>query len=111
MLSEVALEADDPDAVVGGVQALESREGPVGGAVVDEDQLEGRVERLERRDRPCVQLLERGRLVEDGDDDREVGLGARALARRGRRQLLSLGHMQGSSLTHEACSPAGPGVS
>ncbi len=73
MLSEVALEAHRPNARIGAVQTLERRKGPVGRAVVDEDQLERARPRIERGDRAAVQLVERAGLVVDGDDDGKIG--------------------------------------
>ncbi len=72
VLAEVALEADGAHACIGRVEALELREGAVGRAVVDEDQLVRTVERVERGDRPPVQLVERSRLVVERDDDGDV---------------------------------------
>src|SRR5436190_12847295 len=72
MLAEIPLEAHRANARVGAVQPLEHRERPVRGAVVDEDQLERPRPRLERGERPPVELFHAARLVEDGDDDRDV---------------------------------------
>ena len=47
VLAEVPLEADRPHPRVGCVQALEHGEGAVGGAVVDEDELERPAEPVE----------------------------------------------------------------
>ncbi len=73
VLAEVLLQADDADSVVGGVYPLELREGRVGRAVVDEDQLEAAARRVERLDRPLVQLAQAGTLVVDRDHDRDRG--------------------------------------
>ncbi len=72
MLPEVALESHGPHACVPVVDPLERSEGPVGRAVVDEDQLEGAWPRVERRERPPVQLFDTGDLVEERDDHRDV---------------------------------------
>ena len=72
VLAEVPLEADCSDARIGLVELLEHCEGAVRRPVVDEDQLERTVEGVERRHGPAVELVQRRRLVEQGDDDREV---------------------------------------
>ena len=71
VLAEVALEAHGVDARVGRVQALDRGPGAVGGAVVDEDQLERPA--VERRYGAPVELLDRAFLVQERDDDREGG--------------------------------------
>ena len=73
MLAEVALEPHRAHARVAAVQALQRREGAVRRTVVDEDELERTRSGVERRDRPAVELVDRGGLVEDGHDDREIG--------------------------------------
>src|SRR6266511_6335818 len=73
MLAEVALETHRTNARVGAVQTLERGKGAVGGAIVDEDELEGAWTRLERGDRPAIELLDRPGLVVEGDDYREIG--------------------------------------
>ena len=54
------------------VEALEQREGAVGGAVVDVDDLERPAEPVECGHGTPVELVERGRLVVERDDDREL---------------------------------------
>ena len=62
MLAEVAPEADGADARRrAACRRSSSAKRAVGRAVVDEDQLEGPAELLERRDRAPVQLVERRR--------------------------------------------------
>ena len=70
VLAEVALEADGAHARVGRVQALDDRPGGVARAVVDEHELVVGV--AERGRRAPVELLERRRLVQERDDDREA---------------------------------------
>ena len=73
MLSEVALEPHRTHAGIATVQALQRCEGAVRRAVVDEDQLERARAGIERRNGSSVELVHRRRLVEQGDDDRDVG--------------------------------------
>ena len=70
VLAEVALEADGAHARVGGVQPLDRGPGPVGRAVVDEDQLERLA--VERRDGAPVELVDRALLVQERDDDGQI---------------------------------------
>jgi hypothetical protein len=72
VLAEVSLEAHGSNARISIVQALHDGEGAVGGTVVDEDQLERPRVGVDRRDRPSVELLDRARLVEERDNDRDV---------------------------------------
>jgi hypothetical protein len=92
MLAEVALEADDTDARVVLVELVELREGAVAGTVVDEDQLEADRGALERVDRAPVKLVHRLGLVEDRNDDGDVGNGLGQRRSRGRRDDVDLGH-------------------
>src|SRR5215207_4821024 len=69
VLPEVPLEADSANPVVRAAQALDLAPGPVGGAVVHEDQLVRPRELLQRRGRTGVQLGDRGRLLEHRHDD------------------------------------------
>ena len=92
VLAEVPLEANGPHAAVSLVDPLEPGEGAVAGAVVDEDDLVGPSERVEGRDRPPVELVDAPLLVEDGDDDRQVGRGS-VLVKAPR-------HGRGASLRH-----------
>ena len=96
MLPEVALEADGPHARVVVVQALERGEGAVGRAVVDEDELEGAAELVEGLHGAAVELLERGRLVEERDDDRELRLRVRLGRPGGLGERIGLGHRHGN---------------
>ena len=98
VLAEAALETDGADAGVVGVQALERGERAVGGAVVDDDDLERPAERLELRDRAPQELVERPRLVQHGDDDGQLW--------RGRRLALGggLGPRQDVGLRHPSVS-------
>ena len=89
MLAKVAAEADPTDAGVGVVQAFDELPGAVGGAVVDEDQLETAL--AERLEDAAAELLDRGLLVVEGDDDREVG--------RGVLQWEDVGRLQGGKST------------
>ena len=75
MLAEVALEADGAHPRIVRMDPLELGEGGVGRAVVDEDELVGARPAVERRERPTVELGQSRRLVEERDDDREVGRG------------------------------------
>jgi hypothetical protein len=81
VLAEVALEPDAAHTLVAGVEPLDRREGFVYRPIVDEDQLE--VTAIERCDRTAIELLERPRLVEDGDDDRELRRRRRLVERNG----------------------------
>ena len=72
VLAEVALEADRPNARVARVQALERGERAVGGAVVDEHELERPA--VDGGDGALVELLDRPFLVQQRHDDRELGL-------------------------------------
>ena len=72
VLAEVALQPDRPELGVPGMEPFEHLPGPVGRAVVDEDDLVGAAEALERLDRLAVDLLQRGLLVVDGNDERDV---------------------------------------
>jgi len=73
VLAEVAGEPDGSHAGVGGVQALQQREALVPGTVVDEDELVRAAEPVERLGGAPVELVEGALLVQDRDDDREVG--------------------------------------
>ncbi len=73
VLPEVALEAHRANAPVAAVQALERRKGAVGGAVVDEDQLERARAGIEHGDGPAIELLDGAGLVVERDDYREIG--------------------------------------
>ena len=75
MLTVVALEANGAHAGIARVQALEHGEGSVRRAVVDEHELERAADRVERLRRAAVQLVQRPRLVEERDDDRDLGRG------------------------------------
>jgi len=66
------LEAHRADARIGRVQRLEHRNVPSVEAVVYVHDLERPAELLERSESAPVQLRERARLVEEGDDDREL---------------------------------------
>ena len=70
-LAEVPPQPDDADAVVRGVQPGQRRERAVGGAVVDEDDLPGLVERVERRGQLVVEERDAPLLVVHGDDHRD----------------------------------------
>ena len=72
VLAEVALEADDAQPRIRGVQRSEPRIGRVGRAVVDEDRLP--VAPVERRGDPAVELLDGALLVQHGDNNRYVHL-------------------------------------
>jgi hypothetical protein len=72
MLAGVALQLHDPHALVAVAQAHELVVAPVGGAVVDVEQLERERLAFERRERSPVELGERGALVVDRHDDRHV---------------------------------------
>ena len=93
VLAEVPLEPDGAHAGVAGVQALELGERPVRRPVVDEDQLVRPAERVERRDRAAVELVQRADLVEERDDDRELRSGA------------GLGDRREICLRHSAAEP------
>ena len=92
VLAEVALEADDAHARVGGVQVLEPRERPVARAVVHEEDLERAAVLLERSDRAPVELVDRRLLLEDRDDHGDARRGLRLGGRRGNREHLGFGH-------------------
>jgi hypothetical protein len=64
LVAEVAGEGDDPDPRVLPREPLQQLRRAVGGAVVDEDQLEGKA--LERGNHAAVELVERLDFVEDG---------------------------------------------
>ena len=96
VLAEVALEADGADARVGGVQALHDRPGRVARAVVHEHELVVGV--AERRRRPAVQLLERRRLVQERDDDREARGERGRFGRAPRRGHVCLRHLRPEKL-------------
>ena len=72
-LAEVAPEPNDADVVVGSVEAGEGREGPVRGAVVDEDDLPRPAQRLECGLELVVQQRDALLLVVYGDDHRDHG--------------------------------------
>ena len=72
-LAEVAPEPDDAHVVVLRVQTRERREGAVGRAVVDEDDLPRPTERLERGRELVVQQRDAALLVVHGDDHRDHG--------------------------------------
>ena len=72
-LAEVAAQPDDADVVVRGVQPRERGEGAVRRAVVDEDDLPRRPERVERRAELVVQERDAPLLVVHGDDHRDHG--------------------------------------
>ena len=72
-LAEVAAKADDADVLLGVVQPRQRGERAVGGAVVDEDRLPGRVERLERGAELVVEECDAPLLVVHGHDDGDHG--------------------------------------
>ena len=69
VLAEVALEADDADAVVVPVDSLQASPRVVRRPVVHEDELERLAQRVERGNRAPVQLGHAARLVVERDDD------------------------------------------
>ena len=69
--AEVPPQPDDADAVVRGVQPGQRGEGAVGGAVVDEDDLPGLSERVERGGQLVVEERDAPLLVVHGDDHRD----------------------------------------
>ena len=72
-LAEVPPQPDDANAVVCRVQPGQGAERPVGGAVVDEDDLPGLSERVERRGELVVEERDAALLVVHGDDHRDHG--------------------------------------
>ena len=70
-LAEVPPQPHDADAVVRGVQPGQRAERAVGGAVVDEDDLPGLAERVERRGQLVVEERDAPLLVVHGDDHRD----------------------------------------
>jgi hypothetical protein len=98
MLAEVPLQADGTQLSVAPVEPRQSPPGPVRGTVVDEDDLVGPAEALERGDGLPVDLLDSPLLVVHGDDE-----GHRRSARRRQIQLgywdgLDLGHPQQATI-------------
>jgi hypothetical protein len=80
LVAEVARQREDAHAPVGRGRRLERLRGPIGAAVVDEDQLERYAG--QRPDDPAVELADECRLVEHRGDDAHKGHRARAANRR-----------------------------
>ena len=71
-LTEVALEDEHLHARVGFCELARDVDAGIGGAVVDEDDLEGSSRRLDGREDLVVELLEIVRFIEDGHEDRDI---------------------------------------
>ena len=72
MLTEVPLQTHGVNPRIGVVESLERRKGPIGGTVVDEDELERPAQSVERGGCAPVQLVDRRGLVEQRYDDGDV---------------------------------------
>jgi hypothetical protein len=72
-LAVVPREADDPEARLRRTEREQPREAVVGAAVVDRDDLGGAADRVQGRAELVDEPGEALGLVEDGDDDRDLG--------------------------------------